>query len=163
MFTNVLIALDGSTASERVLHLAATVATPGRTRLNILCVVDPSYKSNTTADGREPDGLLYPRAAEQTTQAQRVVTDAVAHLNGLGQNATGWLCAGPPADTLIAEARRISADLVVMGHRHLSHLQRWADPSTADAVIDHAPCPVLIDTGGFDASTTSHHAQRRSR
>lgn len=104
------------------------------------------------ADGREPDGLLYPRAAEQTSHAERVVADAVAYLSGLGQDATGWLCAGSPAGALTPEARRISADLVVMGHRRLSHLERWATPSTAEAVVDRAPWPVLIDGGVFDAA-----------
>ncbi|CAH2773896.1 MAG: hypothetical protein CBARDCOR_2395 [uncultured Caballeronia sp.] len=153
MFNNVLIALDGSAAGERVLRLATAVAVTGRTRLNVLCVVDPGYRQwNTAADGHESHGLLYPCATEQTSQAERVVGDAVSYLSGLGQSASGWVCDGAPADTLIAEARRIGADLIVMGHRHLSRLQRWADPSTADAVVERAPCPVLIDAMRADSN-----------
>ncbi len=58
----------------------------------------------------------------------------------------GRVCTGQPSDTIIIEAKRIGADVIVMGHRHLSRLQRWADPSTAEAVIERAPCPVLIET-----------------
>ncbi|WP_246796986.1 universal stress protein [Burkholderia perseverans] len=158
MFTNVLIALDGSASGECVLRLAAAIAT-GETRLSVLCVVDAGYRQVDAApDGREPDGLLYPRAVEQTAHGERVVAEAVAYLTSRGRQATGWLCDGPPADTVVAEARRIDADLVVMGHRHLSRLRRWADPSTADAVIDRAPCPVLVDAGELAVRETPARA-----
>lgn len=148
MFKNILIALDGSAASERLIRLAGTISTPDQTRLHVLCAIDPGYESTHRASAqREPDGLLYPRAIEETACAEQLVADVVARLRASGLNATGWLCAGPAADTLVAEARRIGADLVVMGHRHLSRLERWAEPSTASAVVERAPCPVLVDAG----------------
>jgi nucleotide-binding universal stress UspA family protein len=45
-----------------------------------------------------------------------------------------------------AQARRLQCDLIVIGHRHLSRLQRLFEPSVGQWTIDHAPCPVLVET-----------------
>ena len=34
----------------------------------------------------------------------------------------------------------------VIGHRHLSRLERLFEPSIGQWTIDHAPCPVLVET-----------------
>ena len=44
-----------------------------------------------------------------------------------------------------APARKISADLIVVGHRHLdSWTARWWRGSISKALIEHAPCSVLV-------------------
>ncbi|MFM0630843.1 universal stress protein [Paraburkholderia xenovorans] len=55
-------------------------------------------------------------------------------------------CAGNPADVVIEQARLLTAEVIVMGHHHLSRLRRWANPSTSGEVIDRSNCPVLIET-----------------
>jgi nucleotide-binding universal stress UspA family protein len=44
------------------------------------------------------------------------------------------------------QARRLKCDLIVIGHRHLSRLERLFEPSIGQWTIDHAPCPVLVET-----------------
>ena len=57
------------------------------------------------------------------------------------------LCAGnPAADVVIEQARLMTAEVIVMGHHHLSRLRRWSNPSTCGEVIERSRCPVLIDT-----------------
>ncbi|MBY4674356.1 universal stress protein [Burkholderia multivorans] len=148
MFNTLLVPLDGTPQSNRVLDLAARAAAVKQSRLHVLCVVDPAYVlSPCDMDGVEPDGLTYPPAVDQTERAERVVAAAIHRLQGNGLAAEGRVCGGQPGDAIVTEARRINADVIVMGHRHLSWLQRWADPSTAETVIERAPCPVLVETG----------------
>jgi nucleotide-binding universal stress UspA family protein len=148
MFHTLIIPLDGTPQSDRVIDLAARVAAPDQSRLHVLCVIDPAYTlSPDDKDGVEPDGLVYPAATEQATRAEQIVTAATGRLQNRGYVAAGSVCSGRPAETIVAEARRIGADVIVMCHRHLTRLQRWSDPSTANAVIELALCPVLIDTG----------------
>ncbi len=148
MFHTLLVPLDGTPQSDRVIDLAARAAATEQSRLHILCVVDPAYVlSPGDTDGVEPDGLTYPPAAEQTERAEHVVAAAIHRLRGSGLAAEGQVCGGQPGDAIVTEARRINADVIVMGHRHLSRLQRWVDPSTAGTVIERAPCPVLVETG----------------
>lgn len=147
MFHTLLVPLDGTPQSDRVIDLAVRAAVMDSSRLHILCVVDPAYAlSPDDVDGVEPDGLTYPPATDQTTHAGHIVEAAIRRLQSQGWAAEGQVCAGQPGDTILTEAKRIDADVIVMGHRHLSRLQRWADPSTAGTVIDRAPCPVLIET-----------------
>jgi nucleotide-binding universal stress UspA family protein len=45
---------------------------------------------------------------------------------------------------ITACARRVGADLIVVGHKHLeSWAARWWRGSTSPALIEHAPCSVL--------------------
>jgi len=52
----------------------------------------------------------------------------------------------PAANEQTEISNRFHADLIVMGHRNLSRLQRSLDSSTASRVLEDAPCPVLIET-----------------
>jgi nucleotide-binding universal stress UspA family protein len=64
----------------------------------------------------------------------------------MGFEVEGHLLGGDPFDAIVESATRLRADLIVMGHRHLSRLQRLTTPSTADRVLERAPCPVLVET-----------------
>jgi nucleotide-binding universal stress UspA family protein len=147
MFNRILIPLDGSPQGEHVIDLATRVATPGQSTLRVVCVVDAGYTlSEGDLTGIEPDGIEYPPAAREQYVAERIVTAAVEHLYAAGLHAEGHALSGEATSIILGEAVRIGADLIVMGHRHLSRLRRWADPSTATEVIEHAPCPVLVQT-----------------
>jgi nucleotide-binding universal stress UspA family protein len=50
---------------------------------------------------------------------------------------------GTPADRIVAEAKRLQADLIVLGARPRSSLGRLMFGSTTETVIRTAPCPVL--------------------
>lgn len=147
MFYDLLIPLDGTAQADRVVQLAARAAIAGRSRLHVMCVVDPAYlTSPEDSQGVEPDGLSYPRANEQSERASQIVAAAVEEFKRLGFDVDGHLCGGDPLDAIIKNAMRLHADLIIMGHRHLSRLQRLAAPSTADRVLERAPCPVLVET-----------------
>jgi nucleotide-binding universal stress UspA family protein len=147
MFRTLLIPLDDTPQSDSVVDLATQAAAADSSKFHVICVVDPAYSlSPGDEHGVEPDGLTYPAAADQTARAEQIVVAAVKRLQCRGLLAEGRVCTGQPSETIINEAKRMSADVIVMGHRHLSRLQRWADPSTVETVIERAPCPVLIRT-----------------
>jgi len=50
---------------------------------------------------------------------------------------------GDPRDTIVAAAKKIDADLIVMGTHGRRGLSRVVMGSVAEDVIRHAPCPVL--------------------
>ncbi|MEX3790358.1 universal stress protein [Paraburkholderia sp. BR14374] len=148
MFNILLVPLDGTAQSVRVVELASRVAAPGRATVHLLCVVDPSYFLPPGSEsGTAPDRLNYPPARAQTSFAQAVLTAAAAQLADRNLTVEQHLCAGnSPADVVIEQARLLTAEVIVMGHHHLSRLRRWANPSTSGEVIDRSPCAVLIET-----------------
>jgi nucleotide-binding universal stress UspA family protein len=147
MFNTLLVPLDGSPQSAHVLDLASRVAAPGTATVHLLCVVDPSYFLASDNDGGvAPDGLSYPPAHEQTAFAHSVLDGAAAQLAARNLKVEKHLCAGDPAEVVIEQARLRTAEVIVMGHHHLSRLGRWANPSTCWEVIEKSPCAVLIET-----------------
>jgi nucleotide-binding universal stress UspA family protein len=148
MFNTLLVPLDGSPQSVHVINLASRVATRGSATVHLLCVVDPSYFLPPGCEnGVAPDGLSYPPAHAQTSFAQSVLTAAAAQLADRNLTVEQHLCAGnPPADVVIKQARLLTAEVIVMGHHHLSRLRRWANRSTCTEVIEQSPCAVLIET-----------------
>jgi nucleotide-binding universal stress UspA family protein len=57
----------------------------------------------------------------------------------------GHLLKGEVIRELSELANRSGADLIVVGHKHEKNLlRRWWSGSTAKALVDEAPCNVLI-------------------
>jgi nucleotide-binding universal stress UspA family protein len=148
MFNILLVPLDGSPQSVHVIDLASRVAAPGTAVVHLLCGVDPSYLLPPDDEsGGTSAGLTYPSAQAQTSFAQSVLAAAAVQLADRNFKVEQHLGAGnSPADIVIEQARLLRADIIVMGHHHLSRLRRWANPSTSGEVIDRSPCAVLIET-----------------
>jgi nucleotide-binding universal stress UspA family protein len=52
---------------------------------------------------------------------------------------------GDAVDEIARHAAKIPADLIVVGHKHLgSWAARWWRGSVSKALIEHAPCSVLV-------------------
>ena len=51
---------------------------------------------------------------------------------------------GEPGRLICEEAARIKADVVVVGRSSRGWFSRLFEPSVADYVVRHAPCPVLV-------------------
>jgi nucleotide-binding universal stress UspA family protein len=51
---------------------------------------------------------------------------------------------GEPAAQIIEHARRVSADIIVLGHAHHGRLDQVTGGSVAGRVLEHAPCAVLM-------------------
>ena len=54
------------------------------------------------------------------------------------------MVAGQPVEAIVAKARELNCELIIMGHRHLSRLGRLLDPSISAKVIDRVDMPVLV-------------------
>ena len=49
-----------------------------------------------------------------------------------------------PGDAIVACARELEVELIVMGKHHLGFVEHMLTGSVAEKVVRHAPCPVLI-------------------
>jgi nucleotide-binding universal stress UspA family protein len=85
---------------------------------------------------------------EPSTELQTALgTDAVNHLKHHGINVAlhrARIRDGGVGATLIAEARRLNADLIVMGGYGHSRLREWLLGGTTDELLHKAPVPLLI-------------------
>jgi len=84
--------------------------------------------------------MLVENARELAEKATRSAVDA---LRAQGLEVEVLIERGDTAEIVTELARMRDADLVVMGTRGHSRLRQWFLGSTAERVVEHAPCPVL--------------------
>jgi nucleotide-binding universal stress UspA family protein len=76
---------------------------------------------------------------------QAVLEDGVNRLAEIGTSAKGEVVVGEAIDEITKYARKVDANLVIVGHKHLdSWAARWWRGSISGALIEHAPCSVLV-------------------
>jgi nucleotide-binding universal stress UspA family protein len=87
----------------------------------------------------------YPDGVGQTRQTYKDLFDeAIARLREKGMNPQGRIVEGEPAPTIAAYAKEVGADLVVVGHRKQSLLERWWSGGAGAYLVDHLNCSLLI-------------------
>ncbi|MEG3112611.1 MULTISPECIES: universal stress protein [Pantoea] len=142
-----LMAIDNSPVSEKVISLATDEALAHNAQVVVLCCIDPSYSScNQPIEidaGEDPADFL--AAQDEQNSAEMVVRRALALLLRAGVNARGMILAGEAADTIIAQSEQLQTSMIIMGRRHLSSFNRLLKGSVSASVIERAHCPVLID------------------
>lgn len=132
MFRNILVALDGSPDSGAALSLSLSLAKDLDANLHVLAVIDLQQKHTRVeleAERRHTWQMLH----DLEPTALRAGVRVEAHL-----------AEGVPAEKIVAQARELSADIVVLGHRQRSTLAQRFAGSTAQDVIRHAPCAVML-------------------
>ncbi|RJT38882.1 universal stress protein [Rahnella woolbedingensis] len=147
MFDVILLAVDGSKQSPYVADLACQLAKDQTSAVYVTCCIDESYALEDNGD--EPGEIVdYPPAEEEQNTARAVVAHAMVKLRQAGINARGNLIVGAAGEALVAEAARINASVIVIGHRQLSDFSRMMKGSVSADVIEGSPCPVLVEVRG---------------
>ncbi len=136
MLKKILVAYDGSKPAERAFKAALELAKPLGARIVVLSVVQPpeppvlvetSALLDSATEHFEKD---FPRLREEAKSQDIPLETRVA--------------VGHPADQIVHVAVEEESDLIVMGHRGKSVLQRWLLGSISKRVLSYAPCSVLI-------------------
>ena len=139
----VLVAVDGSPASESAARVALALADGRGARVHLLSVVDtrpapippPVDLALALADGAYGEALH----AEQKR-------DLRLALSAVLQRSIDWpveVTLGTPSHAIVHEARRIGAALIVLGLRRHRAVERALNDETTLHVMRTAPCPVL--------------------
>jgi nucleotide-binding universal stress UspA family protein len=104
--------------------------------------VPPAMVVLAPSIGVEPrvrDGLT--QSAEETAEA---AASAVANSAGLGNAETVGATGRDKSDAICAVAHEHGADVIVVGHRHRSWLDRLLSRSVTNDLLRDANCPVLV-------------------
>jgi len=137
LFRRILIALDHSTIAAHALEVGAELAAALKGQAALVSVVDP-------APGFQPDSGIPAAEWVATLKREGQLLLAAAALRAGEPPAWQFLREGKPADQILAAAREWEADVIVIGTHGRSGVSRLVLGSTAEAVVRHAPCPVLV-------------------
>lgn len=136
MFSKILVPYDVSPAADKAIDMAIRLLRSSHGVMHVLSVVRPmeiAEDVGTEADmehARTYYGGHFPPISRRA-KAQGVGADFHVRV-------------GHPAQQVVDFADEINADLIVMGHRGRSGIERFLLGSVARVVIDHANCPVLV-------------------
>jgi len=134
-FRSILCAVDFSVHSRQALQYAAAVAKRFRGRVTVLFVNDPLL----LAAARQAYGNERQLIEQSRAELVRFVTRALRR----PQRMPTIVAAGSPASQILATAKRLRSDLIVIGTQGLSGVQKLVFGSTTEQVLRRTTIPVL--------------------
>jgi nucleotide-binding universal stress UspA family protein len=155
MYKRILLAYDGSEAGRTALLECRDLVAMSRSEIHLIAVVQPI-----------PAAVLYevvisdvPDSGEETEHQQRVLDEGVALLRERGFPAQGHLARGEPVEQITEAARRLQADLIIVGHRRpKGWADRWWRGSIGASLMDATHCSVLIAMNACSSGVSSEMA-----
>lgn len=136
----IMIATDGSEYSQHAAEFLARLPHAEELEMTVASVVNtPRVYTNGSQAQWLSDyvGELKHQASEGFEQIQQIFAGANVHLHH-------EVIQGPVGPTLVDLAKQVEADLVVMGARGHSNVERILLGSISDFVATHAHCSVLV-------------------
>ena len=148
MFRQVLVAVDGSATANRGLKTAIGLASDQKASLAIVHVVDDMASASYVGDiGYVPAGYVDRLLDDLRANGRKILAKAAAAARDAGVDAKTLLVearGGSIADAIIAQVRKVRADVIVMGTHGRRGLRRVVMGSDAEAVLRDARVPVLL-------------------
>ncbi len=141
MYKRILLAYDGTESGQKALLDCRDLAQWGQSELSLVAVMP------VPTNPMMIEGGLYDGVGDEELKATyvNILDDGLQRLSLAGRRVHGELLAGDPVREITEYARKIEADLIVVGHKHLDGwAARWWRSATSPALIEHAPCSVLV-------------------
>ena len=139
LFNKILVPYDGSTYAQKALDIACRFSKDYGSKIRVLYVIDASHAWVIVG------GISLSMKEKLVSEGRKLLNKAVEYArNKYGIVVEDKLRIGHPANDIIEEAKEWRADLVIIGAKGVSGLERLLLGSVAEAVAHHADCNVLI-------------------
>jgi nucleotide-binding universal stress UspA family protein len=150
MYEHLLVALDGSEAAEQVLQHAEALAGSFKSTITLLrAIVSAETLLAQSAAGPSVGEVAPPMDPTPVIEAEE--ESAEEYLGGIerrlrqkGLTVNSEHPEGPASDVIVERARELGVSLILMTTHGRGGLGRLVFGSTADSVLRHAECPVLL-------------------
>ena len=147
MFKRILVPLDGSAPSRAGLEQALALAKSRGGRVRFIHIVDetvlmqgmePAFNVGELLDTLAAQGRKVLAEASAAARKRGIKADAVLYEQGIGR----------VAESIIREAKKWPADLIVMGTHGRRGIGRLVTGSDAESVLRESPVPLLLVKAG---------------
>jgi nucleotide-binding universal stress UspA family protein len=136
-FQRILVAIDGSEFAVHALVVASRLATALSAQISLVHVIDPKLVAGETGVPADQLWAMLRREGHDLLDTAASTIPAQPH-------AWKFLREGAPWKEIVESAREWPADLIVVGTHGRSGLTRLLVGSTAEGVVRHGPCPVVV-------------------
>ncbi|MGB9003657.1 MAG: universal stress protein [Nitrosotalea sp.] len=136
MFSNILVAVDGSESANKAFRQAIYLAQKCNSKLDLVHVVQCEVGGDSANTFEIIEDLK--DKAMKMLEEYRIE----AAKNNISMQIT--IMQGDPAKVIIELAKAKSYDLIIMGTRGRSSFQELLIGSVSQKVMHHASCPVMV-------------------
>lgn len=140
IYERILVGYDGSENSRRALARAATIAHRGGGSLRVVVVVDTNLLAFAPMAPPIPSEVfddLIKNGKDLMSQAMDAVASLVPGVSGTVEE-------GNPAEAILDLASKDNTNLIVVGRRGLSRVERFLLGGVSSTVMSHSMCDVLV-------------------
>ncbi len=146
VFHRILVPTDGSEGSIHAAQLAVDMLRGGSGTMALLFVVDAAVLKELHRFGERTEEEV---ENELRDHGRRYLDMLQAEAAAAGVVTDTFLREGDPFAEIVALARDVAADLIVMGHVGQRGTRRVLLGSVTQRVLDFAHCPVLVVKGSM--------------
>ncbi len=140
MYKKILVPLDGSATAETILpHAQALAQSEGAEIILLRVAADPA------AEFAFSDPALAVSFVQQLeSDTKQYLAEMQARLASEGTRVSTLNREGAVAETILAVATEVNADVIAMSTHGHSGVRRWLMGSIADRVVNHSHIPVML-------------------
>ena len=140
----ILVPVDFSDVTLRVVKVAAQLAKPFQSRLVLMHVSENYSQTFTFGAGPEevPTEAMAPEPGE--SRAHRRLIELQDLVLSAGLESTSIELTGPPVEQIMSQAETARVDLIVLGTHGRSPLFHLFAGGVLDGILRRARCPVLV-------------------
>jgi len=134
----ILIAVDDSPIAAHAADVGIELAKALHSTLGFVHVFDARVAPGTAW------GITAERVGELSEEQAKRLLELFRERAGMQSDVPAFLKSADPASDIIEVAKKWSADMIVMGSHGRGRLGGLVLGSVSQAVLHHAPCPVLV-------------------
>ncbi|QDO92619.1 universal stress protein [Formosa sediminum] len=138
---NILVTIDFNGKEQQVLNKAFDMAVAFKSKLWIMHIAAPD--PDFVGYGVGPQEVRDSRAKELKIEHEKL-QDYASKMKARHVDAGGLLVEGATIKTIITEAEKLNADMIISGHENHGFFYKAILGSTAKQLIEASTIPVLI-------------------
>jgi universal stress protein A len=148
VYQKILVPIDFSDHSKSTVSYAMRFASRYKSIVYLLHVFQvPDYAMASCASQRKHYAKVQSQVHAAELQARENLESFALQLSNLGIKVEPHFRVGYPFDEIVLTANHFDVDLIVIGSHGRGGISRLLVGSTAERVVEHARCPVLVVKG----------------
>ena len=139
-----LLGVDGSIGSERMVEMVASRRWPAGAEARIVSALDLYFPTVFPQQSEESEEWFAANHNRQRERMEEVAASVASRLQGVGFGTSIMVQEGSPKKMLLQEAERMDADTIFLGAKGVRGLERFLLGSVSSAVATRAGCSVEV-------------------